>query len=297
MSALLIAATLAAADPPQPPPLPDGVRRMVEAAAASGNQARIDAVAAVARETHPEQAAEIDAIVAAAAAERQAARERRIREAGLLENWQGSGELGGSAATGNSDAVTFAAGLALSRNGLDWRHAVAASADLQRSAGRTTQERLAASWQSDWKLSDRAYLLGRLGWERNRQAGLLSRFEQAVGGGYRVFDAPRLRWELEGGPSLRQAEFTDRTETALSVRAASRFRFDLSDATRLTQVTTANLEEAGSVTANTALTSRLFGRLSARLGFNLQYEFDPPAGRKNLDTVTRATLVYDFRGL
>lgn len=297
MSAFLLAAAMAAAEPPAPPPLPEGVRAMVEAAVRSGNQARIDAVAAVARETHPEQKAEIDAIVAAAAAERQAAREKRLREAGLFENWQGSGELGGSVATGNSDAVTFAAGLALSRNGLDWRHALAASADLQRSGGRTTQERLSTSWQSDWKLSQRAYLLGRLGWERNRQAGLVSRFEQALGGGYRLLDAPRLRWELEGGPALRQAEFTDRTENTLSVRAASRFRWDLSEATRLTQVTTANLEEAGSLTASTALTSRLFGRLSARLGLNMQYEFDPPAGRENLDTVTRATLVYDFRGL
>ncbi|MFN3591458.1 MAG: YdiY family protein [Thermaurantiacus sp.] len=297
MSALLIAAALAAAEPTVPPPLPDGVRRMVESAAKSGNQARIDAVAAVARETHPEQVAEINAIVAAAAAERQAAREKRIREAGVLENWQGSGELGGSVATGNSDAMTFAAGLALTRNGLDWRHALAASADLQSSGGRTTQERLSTSWQSDWKLSQRAYLFGRLGWERNRQAGLVSRFEQALGGGYRILDESRLRWEVEGGPAFRQAEFTDRTENTLSIRAASRFRWDISEATRLTQVTSANLEETGSLSANTALTSRLFGRLSARLGFNLQVEFDPPAGRDKLDTVTRATLVYDFRGL
>jgi putative salt-induced outer membrane protein len=297
MSAFLIAAAIAVAEPPPPPPLPDGVRRMVEAAVKSGNQARIDAVAAVARETHPEQAAEIDAIVAAAAAERQAARERRIREAGLFENWRGSGELGGSVATGNSDAVTFAAGLAISRNGLDWRHALAASADVQRSLGQTTQERLSTSWQSDWRLSERAYVFGRLGWERNRQAGLVSRFEQALGGGYRILEQPRLRWEIEGGPALRQSEFTDRTENSLSVRAASRFRWDLSEATRVTQVTTANFEEAGSLSANTALTSRLFGRLSARLGFNLQYEFDPPPGRENLDSVTRATLVYDFRGL
>jgi len=44
------------------------------------------------------------------------------RDAGMLDNWSGSGELGASLATGNSETRTFAAGLALEKDGLTIRH-------------------------------------------------------------------------------------------------------------------------------------------------------------------------------
>jgi len=41
-------------------------------------------------------------------------------------------------------------------------------------------------------------------------------------------------------------------------------------------------------------TMRLNGRLSARFSFQYNNESNPPPGRLNSDTVTRATLVYSF---
>ena len=40
--------------------------------------------------------------------------------------------------------------------------------------------------------------------------------------------------------------------------------------------------------------ARLNGRLSARFSFQYNNESNPPPGRLNSDTVTRATLVYSF---
>jgi len=48
----------------------------------------------------------------------------------MLDNWSSSGELGASLATGNSDTRTFAAGLALEKDGLTIRHKLNAAADI-----------------------------------------------------------------------------------------------------------------------------------------------------------------------
>lgn len=289
--AILLAATPAVAAAP----LPDSVRAMVEAAAKTGDKAKIDAVTAIAKETNPDSGAEIDGIVAAIAAEQAARREAELRQAGFFENWKGSGQLGGSFATGNSDVVALAAGLALGRDGIAWRHTLNASADLQRDSGNTTQERFGVNWQSDWKFSERGWLFGRVGWERNQVAGLTSRFTEAVGVGYRLVDNPRVRWDVEGGPALVQARFTDRRENSFAVRGGTSFLWNINDDLAFTEEASI-LYQANNTAlqSTTALTARLFDALSARFSFTVAHETDPPAGLERTDTVTRATLVYDF---
>lgn len=290
--ALILGATPAAA---AAAPLPPPVRAMIEAAARSGRQDRIDAVVAVARETNPDATPEIDALVAQFESARATAREEELLSAGFFDEWSGSGEFGGSFATGNSDTVTLAVGINLSRDGIAWRHSFQALADLQRSQGVNSQERYALSYQGDWKISDRVYLLGRVGWERNRVAGLKSRFIQAVGAGYHmVLDSP-VSWDLEGGPSLRQSDFYDREERAAALRLASNFNWDITTGTHFSQNTTVIFEtDNNSLITATALTSRLWGPVSVRLSVSTQYESNPPDLARNFDTVTRGTLVYEF---
>lgn len=286
----LVLATPALAEPMTP-----SVKAMVEKAVRSGDKAKADAVVGVAKETYPDSAGEIDALVASIQAEQEAARQEQMSHAGFFDNWKGSGELGGSKATGNSDTVTVAAGLTLNKEGRVWRHAITALADLQRSDGDNTQERYAAGYKIDRKFGERFYLFGTFGWERNRVAGLKSRFTEALGLGYTVINQPNLTWNLEGGPALRQAKFVDRDENGVAFRAASDFAWSITPTTKLTQLTTGFIEGgSSSILSTTAVTAQLIGALSARLSFNVQYESDPPAGDKHTDTITRATLVYDF---
>lgn len=296
MRRLYCAALLLAANPAlAATPLPESVRAMVEAAAKSGDQAKIDAVAAIAKETNPDSVAEIDGIVSAIATERAAAREADLRQAGAFEYWKGSGQLGGSFATGNSKVVAVAAGLALGRDGIAWRHAFNASADVQRDDGTTTQERFGVNWQSDWKFSARGWLYGRVGWERNQVAGLTSRFTEAVGVGYRLVESPAVQWDIEGGPALSQARFTDRTENSFAVRGATNFLWNISPNLQLTENASVLYQSNNTaLQSTTALTSKMFEKLSARLSFTIAHETDPPLGRENTDTISRVTLVYDF---
>lgn len=300
MRLLLAAALLAATRPvlaqtsPAPTPLPEAVRTMVEAAARSGDQARIDAVVAVAKETNVGAESEIDRIVADISAAKAAAREAKLATAGFFENWTGSGQLGAAIITGNVEQKSFTAGLELQRDGLQWRHRANALFDIIDNQGGPDQQRILAGYQIDQKFSERLYAFGRLEYEKNREAGIERRFAESVGLGWRAVAAKRVTWDLEAGPALRQTRFVTGDDNSPAVRGASRFLWQISGTSAFTNDTFLFWDDAGTVNNTTALTAKLFGSLSARLSVNLAWEEEPPIGLETLDTTSRVTLVYTF---
>src|SRR3546814_5358095 len=77
----------------------------------SGKPERIDAVAAVARETYPESVEEVDAQIAAYRGEKEKMRLAELRTERFWQGWSGQGELGASTSSGNSESVGVTAGL------------------------------------------------------------------------------------------------------------------------------------------------------------------------------------------
>lgn len=268
---------------------------MVEAAADSGDAAKIDAVVAVAKQTNPEAAAEIDAIVKQYADAREAKRVEELKTAGFFEKWAGRVDFGGSIATGNSDTRNLAMGIAVARDGLSWRHAAGFSADIQKASGITVQNRLYGTWQSDWKLTERFYALGRFEYEKNFDAGIDRRFVEAIGVGYRIVLPDPISWDLEAGPALRQTKFADGSnENTVAFRGASRFGWDISGNTRLTNDTSIFIENSSSVQNTLAISTTLWKALSAGISFTYLWEQDPLPGLESSSTITRFTLGYGF---
>jgi putative salt-induced outer membrane protein len=292
---LLTPALLAPVSHAQEAMLPPPVRAMVEAAAESGDKAKIDAVVTIAKETHPDAADEIDAIASTIAARKEAERLEAMRTAGPLDNWKGRAELGGSISTGNNDVRNFALGLNLLRDGISWRHRLEAAADFQSSAGTRDQERILAAWQSDWKMTERFYLWGRFGYERNFDAGITRRFIESAGLGWRALARPNLSWDLEGGPALQQTLFADgSSDNSLAFRGASRFGWDLSERTRLANDTFLLLDGASSLNNTLAVSTMLFASFSAGVSFTVLWEEEPAPGLQSTSTITRFTLGYNF---
>jgi putative salt-induced outer membrane protein len=295
MRVLFAAALLAVAHPAlAQSALPDSVRAMVEAAAKTGDKAKIDAVVAIAKETNKGAEGEIDKIVADISAAQAAEREAKLATAGFFENWTGSGQLGAAVTTGNVEQKSFTAGLDLKRDGLRWRHRANALFDILDTDTGNDQQRILAGYQIDYKFSDRFYAWGRFEYEKNREAGIKRRFAESAGLGWRAVASERVTWDLEAGPALRQTLFITGEENSLAVRGASRFLWQLSDTAAFSNDTFMFWDDAGSVQNTAALTSKLFGALSARLSFNLAWEEQPPIGLEKLDTTSRITLVYDF---
>jgi putative salt-induced outer membrane protein len=106
-----------------------------------------------------------------------------------------------------------------------------------------------------------------------------------------------VKLSLKGGPAWRQTQFvTGLAEDELTGLAGMDFSWQISPALRLTQVASTVVGTENSQTSSlTALNAKLTGGLSARIAYSAEIASSPPVGVKNLDMLTRFTLVYGFK--
>jgi putative salt-induced outer membrane protein len=269
---------------------------MITEAARTGDAQTLDITADLARRTNPDSVAEIDALAAGLRAEAENARLAALREQGFFEGWSGSGEVGLSQTSGTSDNTTVAAGVTLTKDGLDWRHKLVGLANYQKSNGVTSAERYLASYEGNYKFNDRLFAFGLVQWERDTFAGFTRRFTESLGLGYTLFAGPPFHWEVSGGPAWRQTNYIlGGSDNDLSARASTALAWEIFANTTLTE--DAGVYIGGSSNtwfSTTALTTQVIEDISARFSFGVISESDPPPGISKTNTITRFTLVYDF---
>ncbi|WP_207790025.1 DUF481 domain-containing protein [Sphingosinicella humi] len=283
--------------------LPEPARRMIDTAIADGDAKAAAAVMDVARKSYPQAVAEIDVIEAAwrhRLAEEKARQEaealRQLASAPLFDNWKGQVELGASRSTGNTSNFGLYGAFSAQRKGIDWSHKLVARADIQRTNGTTTTQRVLASWQPNYVVQDRLYGFGLAQYEHDRFLGYENRYTLGGGLGYGVIDSSAVTLDLEGGPAFRLTDFTaGATEPTLAGRASLDFAWKITPTLQFSQKGSLFLEsEDGSASALTALDTKLIGSLKARFSYNVQYERGTPPGVDPVDTLSRATLIYSF---
>ena len=289
---------LANADPKDPDPalIPPQIRSMLEDAIASGNENDITTVVRYARNAVPEAADAIDAMADVWRDEKTASRSRTLREATFFDLWHGRVELGGFATTGNSQNIGLTGIVDLTREGLQWRHKLRFQGDYQESFNVVSREHYVASYEPNFKLNANNYVYGAAQYESDRFLGYFNRISASSGAGYSAIRKPRMTLDVELGPAFRHTEFTDgRIESALAARGNLNFVWKLTPAMTFNQNASAYVQKFNStVSTNSALNAKLFGPLSAALSYNVQYESEPPLGRRTTDTITRASVVYSF---
>ncbi|WP_128893209.1 YdiY family protein [Erythrobacter sp. HKB08] len=283
--------------------LPDPVRAMIDAAIATGDKDKVATVIELARQTNPDDAAELDAIADAFAADQAelaaaqaAAKEEAIRESGLFDNWRGEGQLGAFRSTGNSSNTGLTAGLELERVGIDWRHKVTALADYQRSNGVTTREQFLFAYEPNIRIDDRLFAYGLAQYERDRFQGFTSRYSVSGGLGWRAIREEDMTLSLKAGPAWRKTERVDGSSTSrIAGLAALDFDWRLSDTIKLTEDANAFVQSDNSTfTSTTGIVAALGGDFSAKVSYTVELDTNPPPGAVKTDTLTRITLVYDF---
>ena len=310
---ILLALPFLAIAAPASAELPEGVRAMIEAAIERGDKAKVDAVIEVARETHPDDLTEIDTLYAAfeqtqreLAAAREAAKLRDIRNAGLLENWSGKGEVGAFRSTGNSDNTGLTAGLQLTRTGIDWTHKLRGRADYQRTNGVTSREQFFAAYEPNFQISERVYAYGLAQYERDRFQGFLSRYSISGGLGYQVVAEPDMQLSVKAGPAYRYTDLViGGSEKNLAALLGVDFGWSITDRLKLTQETSAVADAGGQATlfvdgqntslnVITGLDAKVSDKVTIRASYAYEYDSNPPPGAENTDTLTRFTFVYGF---
>ena len=312
MIALAGAVTLALPAPAHAA-LPDPVRAMIDAALATGDETKVRTVIEIARATNPADAAEIDTILAGfetKVAERKAAeiaaKEAKVRSAGMFGNWSGKGELGAFRSTGNSTNTGISAGLALDREGIDWRHKLTARVDYQRANGVTTREQFLGRYEPNYNVSPDFYVYALAQYERDRFQGFSGRYALSGGMGWQALKADDLRLSIKAGPAYRVTEFVGGgSDNRIAGLIGVDFGWDITKRLKLTQTTNAVAETGGSAVAIvdsrntsvdllTGLDAKISDKISARFAYSWQYDSNPPVGAVGTDTLTRMTLIYDF---
>ena len=310
LALLLVAAMLPAAANAE---LPASVRAMIDAAIAEEDPATVRKVIALARKTNPDDATEIEAILAGfeadqarLAAEQKASREAQIRQAGLFDNWDGKGELGAFRATGNSSNTGLTASIGLTREGLDWRHKLRARADYQRSNGTTTREQFLLAYEPNYRISDRVFLYGLAQYERDQLQGFSGRYSVSGGVGYRFINKEDLQFSAKIGPAYRVTDFvTGENESRIAGLLGLDLDWNITDRLKLTHDTNTVAETGGSATvivdsSNTSinlvtgLNAKISDKVSTRFSYAVEYDSNPPEGAVQTDTLSRVTLIYDF---
>lgn len=300
----LLAALLAT---PAQAELPEPVQAMIDAAIENGDPATVRAVVSIARQTNPDDAEELDAVLAAfneeqarlAEAEAAAADAETLAAAedpGFFDNWSGTGQLGAFRSTGNSSNSGISAGLELTRNTDSWRHKLTAQADFQRSNGVTTREQFLFGYEPHFELSDALYVYGLGQYERDRFQGFSARYAASGGFGYGVFDTERMTLNLQGGPAWRRTDFTDGTsERDLSGYLSADFDWQVLETLKFTQDLRTFLQsENSTISSNTGIQTRFAENFSLGLSYSVEIDTDPPVGAVKTDTLSRVTLIYDF---
>lgn len=293
--------------------LPEPVRAMIDAAIATGDPAKVRTVADLARATNPAEVEEIDAILSlfeAEQAEKHAAeakaKEEKIRNAALFDNWTGRGELGGFRATGNTSNTGITASLTLNRQGIDWRHRFTGRVDYQRNNAVTTREQYLARYEPNVNVSDNFYVYALAQYERDQFQGFDGRYAISGGMGYQAIKSDEVQLSVKAGPAYRVTEFVDgRNESRLAGLIGIDFDWNITERLKLTQDTNAVAETGGSAVAIidsrntsvnviTGLDAAIAKKLKARLSYAVEYNSDPAPGAVQTDTLSRVTLIYDF---
>lgn len=312
-SLILSSALLAGVAAPVKAELPEAARAMIDAAIATGDEAKVATVLELARTTWPDDADELDDLenayrTALTAQQAEAAEQERqaIRSANLFDRWSGEGELGAFQSSGNTDSVGVAASLKLKREGIDWSHLVRLRADYQRQNGTTSREQFLAAYEPRWQFDENLFAFGLAQYERDRIQGFSARYSVSGGLGYKIVDDEDLQLSVKAGPAYRVTEFTDGTSASrLAGLVGLDFDWQVLDRLKLTQDVNALAETGGQATiifdsANTTinlvsgLDFQVSDRLRSRLSYQIEYDSNPPAGAVSTDTLTRATLIYGF---
>ena len=304
---------LAAAAAPAAAELPEPVRAMIDTAIATGDATKVRTVVDLAKQTYPDDVAEIDALNAAFQAKQRALAEaetvrkqEELRTAGIFENWKGRGQVGAFQSSGNSDNVGVTLSLALTRGGIDWEHRLRATGDYQRSNGRTSREQFLAAWEPRFQIDEDLFAYSLAQYERDRFQGFTSRYSVSGGLGYKLLEGSAAQLAVKAGPAWRYVDFVDgRTDSSLGGLAGVDFDWKIAKALTLTQDANVVADTGGAATvivdststsilATTGLEAKLSDRLTTRLSYTVDYNSNPPPRSVSTDTLSRFTLVYDF---
>lgn len=213
------------------------------------------------------------------------------------QGFGGEAELGVVSTSGNTQTSSVNAKAKLMYRADDWRHEGRLEALRSRDRSETTAERYLASGKSDYYLTKMDYLFGTLRYEEDRFSGYSYQFSEAVGYGRRVINQETLTLDLEigaGGHHSKESGTNVRKNEAM-LRGGVKLGWDISPTARFTEeLLIEGTRHNTSTESVTALTASINAHFALRLSLTVKHNSHVPADTKKTDTLSAATLVYNF---
>lgn len=212
------------------------------------------------------------------------------------EGWSGKAALGYLATSGNTESSSLNSGFGVAYDAGRWIHGLELKAIHATEDEQTTAESYAVGWKSEFNLTDRDFLFGRVNWRKDRFSGYDQQLSETVGYGRRIVDTGVHFLNAEIGAGARQADLVDGTsESDVILRAGFNYRWQFTETAAFMQdLVTESGEENIYIESITALKATLIGDLALVASYTIKNNSEVPAGSENTDWFTALSLEYAF---
>ncbi|MDG1287013.1 MAG: DUF481 domain-containing protein [Rickettsiales bacterium] len=213
-----------------------------------------------------------------------------------FDGFKGELEAGASFQSGNTDSTELHLGAKGEQELNNWRHHFDANAYNSKQNGTRNDEEYRLGFGSDWKMNERDYLYGQIGYVNDRYAGFNYRITESIGVGRRWADDGVYLLDTRVGPGLRHTKFTTGDkEDSWIILGGLLAGWKINDHVELGEEATVEYSPDGTIfNSSTFLKSKLTEVLSFKAGFDVEHKTEVPTGLKKTDTRTTAGIVYGF---
>jgi putative salt-induced outer membrane protein len=210
--------------------------------------------------------------------------------------WSGKAALGFLATSGNTESSSLNSAFAVAYATGRWAHSLEASAINASEENETNAEAYALGWKTEFNMTERDFLFGRVNWRKDRFSGYEQQISESVGYGRRLIDTGVHFLNVEIGAGARQADLTDGTSEEDSIfRAGINYQWKFSEFAQFTQDFTAESGAENTYSESvSAVKTRLIGALALVASYTVRNNSVVPADTENTDTFAAVSVEYQF---
>ena len=211
--------------------------------------------------------------------------------------WEGQGELGFTATSGNTDSENLNASLRLSREKLKWKHLFSIEIIQAEAGGVTNSDSREARARSEYRLNEKSYSYGQARFQQDVFSGYDHQVSLVAGVGSRFIESDPHLLDLSialGYRNVKDSEFGVTTKSGI-LSSDLYYEYTFSESAAFIQTL---LIEAGEdntyFQSETALRNRISGHFSSKISYQLKHNTDVTPSFEKTDQLITVSLVYDF---
>ncbi|TDR18485.1 DUF481 domain-containing protein [Marinicella litoralis] len=213
-------------------------------------------------------------------------------------DWSGTGQLGFSMTSGNSDTENLTAGLKLSRESEKWVNNW--SLDLLRASSDNidTAERFTINTRNGYKLDENDYIHNSTRYDNDNFSGFDYTITTSIGWGHQFHKSETYKLVTEIGLGYKtEALDIDRTENNGMVAVGKLdYMRQVTETTVFEDVLVVEAGEDNTFIQNDAgFVFKVSDKFGVKLAHQYRHNTDAPLGKESTDTLVSANLVYDFK--